>query len=505
MESAIWTAVGVLLTAGAAFSLSQRTVRLLRKRPDRRDEWLTKYQRWRWRHRLLLLGTYVMALLVLGWGGAVRELWQGAGTGQWPFAEFVVLAPFLASLLLSWFCFYDADKAAHQTGQRIFGLDPLSRGWLEQQAVTHPTTEPFGDRLSYVLFHLRQKLALVLIPLTFLLVFKEFRRLLPDVLQHWAITVNIASTIGVLAVFLSMPWFVRFALGLRPVPAGVPRDRLMATARRLGFRFSDILLWPTRGAMANAMVIGLLPWPRYVVFTDRLLDDFSAEEVEAVLGHEIGHIKHFHIPFYLIFLTTSLVLLWIGMEHLHPAILNSPLLRQWIDFSHGQSFRYLQMLPTALLLLAYVLFVFGFISRRCERQADIFGCRAVSCAEFLCAGHQADAELAVGGNRLCVSGIRTFISALERVAVINGISRDRPGFLQSWQHGTIAKRVDFLQRIVRDEKVEKRFQKRLLIVKCAIVFAMILLLGLAVSGDIRQDVGAFGDHGDPGAGAVLQQ
>src|SRR5262249_13913583 len=72
------------------------------------------------------------------------------------------------------------------------------------------------------------------------------------------------------------------------------------------------------------------------------------------------------------------------------------------------------------ILAAYTLLVFGFLSRRCERQADLYGASTVS----------TDA----------------FINALEKVAAINGIPRDRAGnWLLSWQHPTIAQRVEFLQ------------------------------------------------------------
>ena len=108
------------------------------------------------------------------------------------------------------------------------------------------------------------------------------------------------------AVLMTLPWMVRLALGLKPLPAGPTRDRLMAAARRLRFRCSDILLWNTRGGMANAMVIGVLPWPRYVIFTDRLLEEFNGDEVEAVFGHEVGHVKHHHMVFYLAFLLLSM-------------------------------------------------------------------------------------------------------------------------------------------------------------------------------------------------------
>jgi len=71
----------------------------------------------------------------------------------------------------------------------------------------------------------------------------------------------------------------------------------------------------------------------------------------------------------------------------------------------------------------------------------------------------------------------TFIRALEKVARLNGLNRERPGFLQSWQHSTIAKRVDFLQRMLREPAVERKFQRRLLLLKCGLM----LILGVGIT------------------------
>jgi hypothetical protein len=140
------------------------------------------------------------------------------------------------------------------------------------------------------------------------------------------------------------------------------------------------------------------------------------------------------------------------------------------------SLRELQILPLMSILGAYIFVVFGFLSRRCERQADIFGCRAVSCTDSGCLTHGPAVTLAPAGNRLCRSGIRTFIGALEKVASINGINRNRPGMLQSWQHSTIARRVDFLQRLLDDPTLEVRFQRTVAAVKWAVVLALVAML-----------------------------
>src|SRR5262249_43818680 len=70
------------------------------------------------------------------------------------------------------------------------------------------------------------------------------------------------------------------------------------------------------------------------------------------------------------------------------------------------------------------------------------------------------------------------IEALEKVARLNGISRDRPGWLSSWQHSTIARRVAFLQDVLADPPLERRFQRRVALVKWGLLLG--LLAALAV-------------------------
>jgi STE24 endopeptidase len=271
-----------------------------------------------------------------------------------------------------------------------------------------------------------------------------------------------------LTIFITMPWIVRLVLGLKPLPAGFLRDRLMATAKRLRFRCSDILLWNTRGGVANAMVVGLFPFLRYVLMTDRLLEELTPEEVEAVFGHEIGHVKHHHMAYYLFFLLASMFVL---------VLVLSPYSAQLVDVLQLGD---LVLLPSVVAMGLYIFLVFGFLSRRCERQADIYGCRAVSCNDPECRSHNPEHPLPDGGRTLCGTGIYTFVQALEKVALLNGISRDRPGFLQSWQHSTIARRVGFLQQVLNDPQVERHFQRRVFLVKCGLfaLLGALLLVGV---------------------------
>jgi STE24 endopeptidase len=276
---------------------------------------------------------------------------------------------------------------------------------------------------------------------------------------------SIALAIGVL---VAMPWLLRLLLGLKPLPEGPLRTRLLAAARRLHFRCSNILLWDTRGGIANALVAGVFPVLRYVVLTDRLAAELSADEIEAVFGHEVGHVKHRHMFYYLGFLLTSVGAVW--------AVVAIYVLPHFDDVPSLSNRGDLAVLALIGLLGAYIFVVFGFVSRRCERQADVYGCRAVSCASPDCLEHGDGVSLAARGRGLCATGIRTFIRALEKVAMVNGISRDRPGFLQSWQHSTIAKRVEFLQRVLDDRGVERAFQRRVALVKWGLALTLGLLL-----------------------------
>jgi Zn-dependent protease with chaperone function len=505
----VLTALGVGLAVLSAAVVTLRARRAVGPGGELREADLVRYERARSGHQLLLIGLYVISLLVFGWGHAVGVLWR-AGDRLLPGAELVVLAPFLVSLLLSWACFYDAERSQwgtrHLDGALENGLSECE-GVVEAAAFTavaRPTVrvpDTLSSRWRYVLFQARQRLALVCIPLGLLLIQKEVGRLVPAEVwpRGWA-AIQVLGFVAVVAAFVAMPWIIRLALGLTPLPDSPLKRRLLDTVHRLGFRCSGLLLWNTRRGMANAMVVGILPWPRYVIFTDRLLEEFTAEEVEAVLGHEIGHLRHRHMQYYLAFLMASLCVMYLVADKLIPQAPEGQAAEVadagggfWTLHNHP----YLKAVPAVGAMLAYIFVVFGFVSRRCERQADVFGCRAVSCPRPDCHGHDPGDATGEGGH-LCPTGVRTVIRALEKVAVVNGISRDRPGFLQSWQHSTIAKRVDFLERVMQEPAAEPRFQRRVLLMK----YGLLLLLGLALAVLWPGAQPTVQRQGEPGASAT---
>jgi STE24 endopeptidase len=448
----VLTWAGVACVVGFAAILSTQTRQKLIHDPGQREATLRRFATGRFYHLVALFAIFGVALYLLGWGWLIQDAFAwGTQTGDddpqamIPGTELFVLAPFLVGLIFSWACFYDVERELHD----LHSAD----------------SSPFIARWAYIGFLARQNLGLVCGPLLLLIVFKDLPQLIPASLNDSRAAAVIVALLFGVAVFLGMPWIFRLVLGLKPLPGGLIRTRLLESARRLNFRCSNLLLWNTRGGVANAMMIGMLPFVRYVVFTDRLLAEMTQDEVEAVFGHEVGHVKHRHIPYYLGFFVISLAIvaeIWeMGNVRAHLSLT----LR-----------KDLVVLPLISLIGAYIFVVFGFLSRRCERQADIYGCRAVSCGQPNCLGHDSSVVLAQSAQGLCRTGIHTFISALEKVAHLNGISRDRPGWLQSWQHSTIARRVEFLQRLQADPSLEMHFQRRVNAVKWVSLIVLVSIL-----------------------------
>lgn len=84
---------------------------------------------------------------------------------------------------------------------------------------------------------------------------------------------------------------------LVPMEAGELKDRLFALADRTGFKAQTILVMDgsKRSGHSNAFFAGFGRFRRIVLF-DTLIEQMDAEELEAVLAHEIGHYKLGHIP-----------------------------------------------------------------------------------------------------------------------------------------------------------------------------------------------------------------
>ena len=95
------------------------------------------------------------------------------------------------------------------------------------------------------------------------------------------------------------PVLIKTCWRCKPLEPGFIRERIENLCQRAGLKYTDILYWPVFGGrMITAGVMGLINKFRYILLTNALLNLLEPEEVDAVIAHEIGHIKKKHLLFY---------------------------------------------------------------------------------------------------------------------------------------------------------------------------------------------------------------
>ena len=84
------------------------------------------------------------------------------------------------------------------------------------------------------------------------------------------------------------------------------------------------------------------------------------------------------------------------------------------------------------------------------------------------------ARARVAAMPLCPVGIRIFVSALTNVAILNGM---RPT-AWSWRHGSIVRRIHFLEGLEGRPEAEKRFQAGVIRMRIGMAAALVTAIGL---------------------------
>ena len=227
--------------------------------------------------------------------------------------------------------------------------------------------------------------------------------------------------VGVVAL---LPWMLVRVWGALPLTDPVLRGELEDACRIAGVRVGAIMRWPVRGGRVyNAMVIGVLPRLRYVLFTDDMLRDFPQDQRLAVLGHELGHARYQHLWVYLLFALATGLLSFAARGPLDAWLAGLPGMAT-IDEDVRAGIGALLLLGVQWRLM------FGFLSRACEREADAAG-----------------AELAGGGDMR--QGALTMRQALGTVAQLAGIDPRTP----SWRHYSLHERMVWLDRVAAQPQV----------------------------------------------------
>lgn len=109
----------------------------------------------------------------------------------------------------------------------------------------------------------------------------------------WAISALLFAAAGMLlsriAPVLLMPLFYRF----RPLEREALRERLLVLSERAGVRVLGAFEWGLgeKTTRANAALVGA-GRTRRILLSDTLLQDYSDDEIEVILAHELAHHVH---------------------------------------------------------------------------------------------------------------------------------------------------------------------------------------------------------------------
>lgn len=228
-----------------------------------------------------------------------------------------------------------------------------------------------------------------------------------------------------IACLLFAPGLVVRLWGCRPLPMNALRAELEAFAQSHRFRVGNFMLWPLFGGeMLTAGIIGILPRWRYILITRSLLGLLSSDELKAVVAHEMGHVRRYHMLFFLAFFLCYGILAYAFNDLVFLVLLQHPFVLEWLLHSETVNMTLLSVLqnaPMIILLVVYFRYLFGFFLRNSERQADLYA-------------------LQVMGHPL------PLVSSLQRIAYHGGHREDLP----NWHHFSIRQRIEFLLKAYED-------------------------------------------------------
>jgi len=209
--------------------------------------------------------------------------------------------------------------------------------------------------------------------------------------------------------------------GCQPLPDSQLRTSLVAFCARQRVRYRNILLWPSvEGRAVTAAVIGPYFFSRYLLITPGLIEILNPEEINAVIAHEIGHVKRHHLLVFLLFFLSIFLLNYAFFELLIGWLLTTSLIQHLLLSSSHQQVNIISLASTIPLLLIYLLyfrFVFGYFLRNFEREADLYVFSALGTAEPL-------------------------INAFKKLAWLIGDFGQRA----NWHHYNIPQRIDYLRK-----------------------------------------------------------
>jgi len=297
---------------------------------------------------------FLIVLLVTGWSGWLRDLAYRMGSQNYSLSVFMYL---LLLLVIS---------KALGIGLDYYGYRLERRYKL--------STQRFG---SWIWDEIKGFLVgLVLGSVVVELVYFTIRQWPQNWwVVAWILFMGLFVILAQLAPVLLFPIFYKF----EPLENEELRRRLVVLGERAGTRVRGVYRWrlSEKSKKANAALTGLGA-TRRIILADTLLDNYTADEIEAVLAHELGHHVHRHIlKSILVQAAITLLGFWAANWALHFAVD-----RHMFEFEQISDFANLPLLALVSVVLSFLLKpVLNAYSRFNERQADRYAFESIASVE----------------------------------------------------------------------------------------------------------------------------
>ncbi|HEX8816601.1 MAG TPA: M48 family metallopeptidase [Terriglobales bacterium] len=227
----------------------------------------------------------------------------------------------------------------------------------------------------------------------------------------WAAFLGLFVLLAQLAPVVLFPIFYKF----EPLQNDDLKSRLVTLSERAGTRVRGVYKWnlSEKSKKANAALTGLGN-TRRIILADTLLDNYTPDEIEAVLAHELGHHVHKHIlKSIAVQAGITLVGFWLANWTLHYAMERAHMFETLHDFAN------LPLLVLVSTVLSFLLLpVMNAYSRYNERQADRY---------------------AFGS----IISVEPFISSMDKLSEQN-LSERTPSRFVEWyfhSHPAVSKRI----------------------------------------------------------------
>jgi len=294
----------------------------------------------------------LVVLLATGWTGTLRDVAREASQSYYYSVFLYVLMLMLISKILGAPLEYYGFRLEHHyhlSNQKL-------RSWL-------------WDEFKSFLIGL--VMATVIVELLYLLM-RQFEQ--NWWLVAWAVFLGLLVLLAQLAPVVLFPIFYKF----EPLDDEELKRRLIVLSERAGTRVRGVYKWhlSEKSKKANAALTGLGA-TRRIILADTLLDNYSHDEIEAVLAHELGHHVHRHI-LKSIFVQGGITLFgfWLADYVLSYAVYHRHLYPYMSDFAN------LPLLVLVSTVLSFLLMpALNAYSRFNERQADRYCFQSVASIE----------------------------------------------------------------------------------------------------------------------------